>query len=87
MKVEQLENLTKEQLIWLVNQSHHIEVIISEELVRESKKEVSSEHVIDKIRELLKNEYVSLNNEHLSDYIDMRMGKLTKEDYKKRMLE
>lgn len=73
--IKELEQLTKEQLMWLIEQQNHILFIVGEELVRESKKEVSAEHVVEKIRELITNEYLSLNDSGLSDYIDKRLKK------------
>lgn len=73
--IKELEQLTKEQLMWLIEQQNHILFIVGEELVRESKQDVSAEHVVEKIRELMKNEYLSLNDSGLSDYIDKRLAK------------
>lgn len=73
--IKELEQLTKEQLMWLIEQQNHILFIVGEELVRESKQEVSAEHVVEKIRELMTNEYLSLNDSGLSDYIDKRLKK------------
>lgn len=73
--IKELEQLTKEQLMWLVEQQELVQRIISEELVRESKQEVSAEHAIDKIRELLVNEWIDLNDSDLGIYIDKRLKK------------
>lgn len=73
--IKELEQLTKEQLMWLIEQQNHILFIVGEELVRESKQEVSAEHVVEKIRELMTNEYLNLNDSGLSDYIDKRLKK------------
>ena len=44
-----LNALTKEQLIFLINQYQHMEFIISEICVNESKQHIPSEQAIEKI--------------------------------------
>ena len=50
-----LNALTKEQLIFLINQYQNIEFIISEICVNESKQHIPSEQAIEKIRKELHN--------------------------------
>ena len=50
-----LNALTKEQLIFLINQYQHMEFLISEVCVNESKQHIPSEQAIEEIRKELRN--------------------------------
>ena len=82
-----LNALTKEQLIFLINQYQHISFIISEICVDESKRHISSEQAIEKIRKELRNcnfpSCVSI--ERFISYLDYKMDKITLGEYKERI--
>ena len=83
---ENLMNLNKEQLIYLIEQYHHTDFLIGETLVDQSKRNITNEKCIEKIREYSCENQISLNDEHLGSYIDMKLGKITKEEYRKIVL-
>ena len=83
---ENLMRLNKEQLIYLIEQYHHTDFLIGEALVDQSKCNITNEKCIEKIREYSCENQISLNDEHLGDYIDMKLGKITKEEYRKIVL-
>lgn len=83
---ENLMKLNKEQLIYLIEQSHHTYVLIGETLVDQSKCNITNEKCIEKIRKYSSENRISLNDEHLGDYIDMKLEKITKEEYRKIVL-
>ena len=83
---ENLMKLNKEQLIYLIEQYHHTDVLIGETLVDQSKGNITNEKCIEKIRKYSSENYISLNDEHLGDYIDIKLGKITKEEYRKIVL-
>ena len=63
-----LNALTKEQLIFLINQYQHMEFLISEVCVNESKQHIPSEQAIEEIRKELK--FTSLRYHRLDDMIE-----------------
>lgn len=82
-----LNALTKEQLIFLINQYQHMEFIISEICVNESKQHIPSEQAIEKIRKELHNcnfPFYSSTEEFIS-LLDYKMGKITLDEYKERI--
>ena len=86
-KYQQLNNLTKEQLIYLISQYDHMQCMISETLVDYSKRHITVEKCIDDIRKYLSENNFSFLDEHLDDYINMQLGKISKEEYRKIVLE
>lgn len=83
---ENLMKLNKEQLIYLIEQYHHTDVLIGETLVDQSKGNITNEKCIEKIRKYSSENYISLNDEHLGDYINIKLEKITKEEYRKIVL-
>lgn len=82
-----LNALTKEQLIFLINQYQHMEFIISEICVNESKQHIPSEQAIEKIMKELHNcnfPFYSSTEEFIS-LLDYKMGKITLGEYKERI--
>ena len=80
---EILNELSKDQLIYLIEQYYHSQFLISEVCVDESKQHISSERAIKKIRNLL---YDMLNTYNVDDFkahINLKMGKITVEEYRK----
>ena len=79
---EILNQLSKEQLIYLIEQLNNSQYIIGEICVDESKCHIDSDKAVDKIRGYIY--YIPSNNaEELKAYIDMKMNKISVEDYKK----
>lgn len=83
---ENLMKLNKEQLIYLIEQYHHTDFLIGETLVDQSKRNITNEKCIEKIRDYSSENQISLNDDHLGDYIDMKLGKITKGEYRKIVL-
>ena len=82
-----LENLSKEQLIKIISDWDHSHCMMSLACVSESKWEVDSKETIQKIRDHLTDIYrYDLLDEHLSDYIDMKLGKISGEELRERVL-
>ena len=83
-KKRNLEKLTKEQLIFLIEQYDHINFMIGETLVDESKRHITSEEAVKEIRKYLTESQAKtdLSNEHLDSYIDMEIGKISVEEYR-----
>ena len=78
--------MDKDQLIYLIDQYEHTIFQISETLVDESKWHIEPQTAIEKIRETLQKNQFSLRDEHLGDYINMRQGKITEEEWRKIIL-
>lgn len=82
-----LNALTKEQLIFLINQYQHMEFMVSEICVNESKQHIPSEQAIEKIRKELRNcdfPFCSSIEEFIL-LLDFKMGKITLDEYKERI--
>ena len=80
---EILNELSKEQLIYLIEQFYHSQFLISETCVDESKCHISSEKAINKIRSYLYDMPSTYNVDNFKALIDMKMGKITVEEYRK----
>ena len=73
---ETLGQLSKEQLIYLIEQLNHSQFLISETCVDESKCHIDSDKAVAKIRGYIY--YIPSNNaEELKAYIDMKMNKIS----------
>ena len=73
---EILNQLSKEQLIYLIEQLNNSQYIIGEICVDESKCHIDSDKAVDKIRGYI--DYITSNNaEELKAYIDMKMNKIS----------
>lgn len=83
---ENLMKLNKEQILYLIEQYYHTNVLIGETLVDQSKRNITNEKCVEKIRDYICENQISLNDDHLGDYIDMKLGKITKEEYRKIVL-
>ena len=80
---EILNGLSKDQLIYLIEQYYHSQFLISEVCVDESKQHISSEKAVKKIRSCL---YDMPNTYNVTDFkalIDMKMGKITVDECRK----
>ena len=80
---EILNELSKDQLIYLIEQYYYSQFLISEICVDESKQHISSENSIQKIRSYLYNLPKTYNVTDFKALIDMKMGKITVDEYRK----
>lgn len=80
---EILNELSKEQLIYLIEQYYHSQLLIGEACVEESKQHISSEKAIKKIRNYLYDMPNTYNVDNFKAQIDLRMGKITVGEYRK----
>lgn len=84
---ENLNDCSKEQLIFLIDKYWNSMCIISEVCVDESKTHISSEKAVNKIREELRSLDFpfACNSEILLAFIDYKMGKIKMSEYRKRL--
>ena len=84
-----LETLSKEQLIYIIDQLYHLYFGVGEICLHVSKWDMDSQEAISDIRELCNNtQYdTKFRDEHFSDYINMKLGKITPAEYRKIVLE
>ena len=80
---ETLNELSKEQLIYLIEQYYYSQFLISEVCVDESKCHISSENAVQKIRSYLYDMPSTYNVADFKALIDMKMGKITVDEYRK----
>ena len=84
---ENLDKLTKDDLIYLLREYDHTWSCIGETLVDQSKQNISDEYAIDKIRSYL-SEINRLNprSNRLDLEIKLRKGEITPDEYRKIVL-
>lgn len=80
---ETLSQLSKEQLIYLIEQLDYSQSLIGAVCVDESKMHISSDRAVDKIRGYLYNMPSMYNVTNLKAYIDMKMKKISVSEYRK----
>ena len=80
---EILNELSKEQLIYLIEQYYYSHFLIGEVCVEESKRHISSERAIKKIRNCLYGMPNTYNVDDFKAQIDLKMGKITTDEYRK----
>ena len=80
-----LNELSKEQLIYLIEQLYHSQFLIGEVLVDESKWYIESDEAIDEIRKYMYNMPSMNDASELKAYIDMKIGKITAAEYRRIM--
>ena len=80
---EILNELSKEQLIYLIEQYYHSQFLISEACVEESKQHISSEQAVQNIRKYLYDMPNTYNVDNFKAQIDLKMGKITVDEYRK----
>ena len=80
---ETLNELSKDQLIYLIEQYYHSQFLIGEVCVEESKQHISSEMAIEKIRKYLYDMPSTYNMDNFKAQIDIGMGKITVDEYRK----
>ena len=78
-----LSELSKEQLIYLIEQFEHSHFLISEVCVDESKLHIDSAKAVDKIRDYLYDMPFFDDPTELKAYIDMKMDKISVKEYRK----
>ena len=78
-----LNELSKDQLIYLIEQFYHSQFLIGEVCVEESKQHISSEMAIEKIRKYLYDMPSTYNMDNFKAQIDIGMGKITVDEYRK----
>ena len=80
---ETLNGLSKDQLIYLIEQFYHSQFLIGEVCVEESKQHISSERAIKKIRNCLYDMPNIYNVDNFKTQIDLKMGKITVDECRK----
>ena len=80
---EILNELSKDQLIYLIEQYYHSQFLISEICVDESKLHISSENAVKKIRSYLYDMPRAFDVETFKAQIDFQMNKITDEEYRR----
>lgn len=84
-KKEILLKLPKEHLIYLIDKMDRSLAIIGEICVEESKKHIDSSDAVDEIRENIYQIPSLYKVDEIKAFIDMKMGKITPNDYRKLM--
>lgn len=82
---EIINELSKDQLIYLIEQYYHSQFLISVVCVEESKQHISSEKAVKEIRSYLYDMTNTYNVDNFKAQIDMKMGKITVDEYRKIM--
>ena len=80
---EMLNQLSNEQLIYLIEQLNHSLFLISETCVNESKNHIDSDKAVDEIRNYIYRMPNCYDISELKAYIDMKMGKISIKKYKR----
>lgn len=80
---EALNQLTKEQLIWLIEQYWCCDFMICETCVEESKMHIHSAAAVEEIRQSLSELPNLRRDDKLGAYIDFKMGKITVKQFRK----
>lgn len=80
---ELLMTLSNEQLIYLIDQMNHSLFLITETCVEESKWHIDAETAIQKVRDNIYNLPSIYDEASFKGYIDMKMGKITSQEYHK----
>lgn len=83
---ENLLKLSREQLVYIIEQYYDACFMISETLVEESKWHIEKKDAIKKIREYLFDTHMDLYDDHLGEYIDMKQDKISGEEYRRIVL-
>lgn len=78
-----LNELSKEQLIYLIEKQDHSLSLISEVCVDESKWHISSQKAVDKIRNYIYQMPGLYDASEVKAYIDMQLEKISVEEYRK----
>ncbi len=84
---EILMTLSNEQLIYIIEQMYHSLFMISEVCIDASKGHITSRDALRRIRENIYTLPCAYNEAEFKGFIDMKMGKITPEEYRKICLE
>lgn len=80
---EQLNHLSKEQLIYLIEQLNDSMFLIGETCVDESKCHIASDKAVDEIRKHIYYVPSMYRTDDFVSYIDMKMGKISSLEYRR----
>ena len=80
-----LMKLSKEQLVYIIEQFYHSQFLISETCVEESKWHIDSREAVCHIRDCIYDMPSLYDVNEVSAYIDMKMEKISIEEYRKRI--
>lgn len=80
---EMLNQLSNEQLIYLIEQLNHSLFLIGETCVNESKNHIDSDKAVNEIRNYIYRMPNCYDISELKAYIDMKMGKISIKKYKR----
>lgn len=80
-----LTKLSKEQLIYIIEQYRRATLRMSNALVRESMRDIHSTDACDIIRDCLQ-DCDFIRTRELAAYVDMKLGKISSEEYRDIML-
>ena len=83
---ELLTTLSNDQLIYFIEQMYHSLFLIGETCTAASKCHIEPEDAIRDIREDIYLFPTFSNEKKLKDFLDFKMGKITIEEYRKRIL-
>lgn len=81
-----LKELSKEQLIYLIEQLYDRQFLMGEVCVEESKSHIASDEAVNRIRGYIYDMPSMHNISSLRAFIDWKMGKITLEEYRDIML-
>lgn len=76
-----MQSLSKEQLIYLIEQLLYSQGLISTICMEESKRHINSDEAVEQIRVSLY-DMPSIDSRTLPAYIDMQLGKITDEEFR-----
>ena len=86
MNKEVYKDLTKEQLIYLVEQFEHSMFFIGETCIDESKNEIDPHVAVIRIRKNIFFPPFASGSKNLAKWIDYKRGMISAEDYRKSIL-
>ena len=84
---ELLATLSKEQLIYIIDQMYRSLFMITETCVDESKRHIESTYAVEKIRGYIYDMPSAYNEKDFKDRLDFEMGKITLPELIKRRNE
>lgn len=83
-----LESLSKKQLIQIIKDFDHTNKLISETCISVDKVEIDLKDAVEKIRDYLwETTIYDFNSKYLSLQADLQLGKITIEEYRRKVLE
>lgn len=80
---ENLDKLTKDELIYIIGEYNHTYFCIGETLVDQSKQNISNDYAFEKIRGYLSEiDRINPRNDNLSLEIKLKKGEIAPEEYR-----